>query len=197
MKKLLLAVSTFSLVSFPMAHLTLKGGMASSTPKIESDGTAVTTTAANGIKGGAVLGLGLGSSVEFEFGVLYSQRKFGYDAAGIPITITTPGLEMPIGLRLHLGQYFSLVGGGYVGYGMGNIKVEALGITQEASYAEQGYETLDYGVQGGLAIHIPMGKSAALVLEGRYLLGLQDLDKSEGKYNYKGIEGTLGLRFGL
>lgn len=157
-----------------------------------------TTGAENamGFGGGLTLSGGAGP-VGFMVDFLYMIRKskLKSTAAATDLTLTANQIYVPIQAVFHLGPMFSLTGGGYLGYGIGNVSQKGtyLGtaIDTSSSYSDAGMKNLDYGVVAGLGIMM-----SRLSLEARYNLGLADLNDGGGSsLKYKGFDVLVGFMF--
>lgn len=140
---------------------------------------------------------------------------------GSPYTIDTTlnsslqsfAVEIPVVLRIRLGRYLSLGGGVYYGYGLGHLRVTSSTSTtvyysdrtyagtttdeQIMSFEKQQLHRSDYGWVGVLGFSIPLGKSIALILDGRYLHGIKNLSTApDTTLRWRGIEALVGFRFG-
>jgi len=172
-----------------------------------------------GLGGGALFGMWLSHSFELETGLLYISRIIGSKTtaviSGTDVTInyktTTRGWQVPLLLRYHFGSYLSLGGGGYYTMGSGKVKsemtTEALGIStttsQEETYEDADFKKKDMGVLASVALRIPLNPATAFLVDGRYLMGLNDVNADPNdttpavKQKYQDIQALVGLQFGL
>lgn len=175
-----------------------------------------------GIGGGALLGFRIGMLTELELGALYLSRKIesttnatipaGTTVGGVTLTsavnssttttTTANAIEVPLLVRVHFARYFSLGLGGYAAFGMGNVKsTDSAGTTTQETYSEAGLKKTDYGLLGSAGIHIPMTVGLAFTLDGRYALGLADVNAGTTvtdpvvKQKYRDIQMLAGFQF--
>jgi hypothetical protein len=121
--------------------------------------------------GGLTIALG-GQKVGFETGALYTTKMMGGSGTG--------WIDIPVGVRLWLGKVFTVFAGGFAGIKMSGTNLNSL----------------NYGFLGKLGVGIPVGKSAAIVIEGGYQLGLADVSTAAGSQSLSGVVGGIGVRFG-
>src|SRR5690606_10684890 len=136
-----------------------------------------TYSAKLGIGGGLLFAFPMGAKMGLEVGALYAGRKSEVTSSGTTAEVCSTGIEVPVLLRFKLGNVVSLGVGGYVHQAMGKLKIKASGVEVESSYSDFGLKSREYGAAASLGFEFPMGKNA-LVVDGRYLLGLNDLSHS-------------------
>ncbi len=164
------------------------------------------TSGASAFGGGALLGFAMAPAFEFETGALYITRKYDMTiaAAGVSQTSTQSqhAVEIPALLRYHVAHYFSVGAGGYAAIGTGNVKTTGpSGTVTSSTYASAGLKNRDYGVLFSAALHIPVSTGASFLVDGRYSMGLTDVNADskslpvEEKYN--DIQVLAGLQFHL
>jgi hypothetical protein len=136
-------------------------------------------TGTPGLGGGLFLAFGLGQRVALELGGLYLTRNYNDGASSNAITMISGDL----GLRLKLARVLYLVVGAY---GNGYLtNPEPLTGT-------------DYGVLGGVGIHIPFSPTVALMVRGDYHYALNALSGASGAtITPSEIIATAGLSFGM
>jgi hypothetical protein len=198
------AVAT--LLALPSANAGLRFSVfgAGTFSSIKNTAAVATTTSSAklGIGGGAQLELMLGQVVGLELGGLYLQRKFSTTDSLLAITAesTFTYVQIPLQVRFWLGRFVTLGVGGYYAMGLGDIKSTALGIPITTTYAAAGTKTSDYGLLGSLGFNIPLGTSVAILAEGRYAYGMQDLNVTKdpaGTAKWRDMQALIGLRFGM
>lgn len=147
-----------------------------------------------GFGGGLQAEFRLGSKVGLELGALYLQRKTDETFSGLTNTTTMPYIVAPLLFRLWLNPTISLGAGGYYAKGYGKIKSGSTTV----SYTTFGIKSQDYGVMGALGFNIKLSGSTALLIDGRYALGLANASLGGGTTSFKNaeIDGLIGLRFG-
>lgn len=156
--------------------------------------------------GGLLFGFPLSPRMEFEVGGLYSPFKIDSTSSDLTMTLSGNRLIVPLTLRFHLAPSISIGVGGFASSGMGKVKASATfmgtSLEQEFSYGDLGQSNLNYGVHGSLGIAIPIGSGTAIILDGRYLMGLKNvlLNATEVGANAKvavnDIQALVGVRFG-
>ncbi len=154
-----------------------------------------TMAAKLGYGGGALVEFRLGAKAGLEVGALYLQRKMDNTVSGTATTITFTAIEAPVILRFWLNPMISLGAGGYYAQGYDKIKDSTGGA---ATYPDYSLLLGDYGVVGVLGFNFKLGNSVALLIDGRYTLGLADTSSITGAaFKYTDMQGLVGLRFGM
>ena len=148
-----------------------------------------------GFGGGLLIGLPLGSHMEFETGGVYSQLKMDQTIGAVATTLTGWMIHVPLVFNYWLNPHIAITAGGFMESGVGSI--DSTGAPATQSYASFGISNLNYGVEGGLGFAFPMG-GAALIIDGRYQLGLKDLriNTASGSTKISNMVGLVGVRFG-
>jgi hypothetical protein len=164
-------------------HFSVVGLADSSALKDSSSGggsVAIGDNARRGYGGGALLGFWLIPGIEFETGGLYLTRK--YDSSGD----IQHAVQVPLLLRLHLLRDFSVGAGGY----------GALAMRSDSS---SGLKKQDYGALASVALRFPIALGTAIILDGRYALGLANVNNSSsaGKETFRDIQALAGIQFNL
>jgi hypothetical protein len=141
----------------------------------------------NSLGGGLLYEMGSKRGTGLELGALYSPRKLGNGR-------TFTYIEVPVMLRFHVGPAFSIGVGGYYAMAMGDVK-NANGST--VTYAAAGTKSSDLGLAGSVAFAIPMGKTMAFRIDGRYLMGMASINTAgTTSTKWGGFEALVGLQFG-
>jgi hypothetical protein len=156
-------------------------------------GISTSSSAKIGPGGGILFDSKLVPEFGFEFGALYITRKVeqttSFTFSGISSsqssTTTSHYLEIPLLLRIWLSPYVSIGAGGYYAKGLGSI--------------DPSIKSSDYGAVGSLGLHLPLGSSSSLLIDGRYNLGLKNVDNSGmgQTMKYRDLQIIAGLTFGF
>jgi len=146
---------------------------------------------------GIELKMGRRSSIGFETGVYYFQRKVSDGT----VDMTMPAVHAPFLLKMWMGKFFFLGAGGYLAQGFGNVKVRVLstGSSTDLSYGsdEIAMRKLDYGAMASVGLNFHLSKKISLVVEGRYLYGIGDISRVVGRVEkLTAMQGFVGFRFG-
>lgn len=197
--KLWMAISVIGILSTgwsQAARLSLVGAVTQA--NLKYTGTVVDTKAKMGYGGGVLAEFPLGKMVGLELGGIYAQRITEITTLKTEVT----WIETPVVLRWWISPFISLNVGGYAAFGMGDIKqTAATGGSVTGTFNELGIKKMDYGAVGGLGFNFPLGNSVGLQIDGRYLMGLADLNKLDAatgvtKITYNEMQALVGLRFG-
>ena len=153
------------------------------------NGTAITVNSTN-YKTEAISNYHIGLLAEVKLGerfslqpeVLYSTQGAKYDAVGVANDFTNDigYISIPVMAKINLNNTFSLDFGPQASFLMSKKK--------DVSINDQ--KNLDFGVGGGLTIHITKG----LFLQGRYIAGLTDISP-EAKVKNSVLQVSAGLMF--
>lgn len=147
------------------------------TPKLEGNGTSVTSQSKSAIAGGLGVGFGLAKILDLETGIYYIQSKFSYDSSVGELIEQLDALSLPLLFRFRFSRYFSLGLGGFVSMASGKVKTTFGGATYETAYDLAGLEDINYGALGSVTLELPLSHSVSFLVDGRYLLGLRNLMK--------------------
>ncbi len=156
-----------------------------------------TDTAVLSYGGGAQLEFPLGPRLGLEIGGVYLPRTFKFADSSIPLSfnITLNYVQIPVQFRIWLSRIMNIGLGGYYAVGTGTSVGGVSG-----NFSDFNYKTSDYGVLGSVGFNFPLGSSVGLLVEGRYALGLADIQSTPnpaGTTKWSDIQGIVGLRFGM
>lgn len=128
--------------------------------KLNHLGILLTAKGKLGYGAGGLLGVQFSSFWGIEAGAIYLQRNYNQtgEFLGIPFTlnVNTQALHLPVGIRIHLGSFLSLEGGGYYD------------LSQTSDSGS------NYGAQAGVRLSIPVMKNLDLFAEARHNKGFKD-----------------------
>jgi hypothetical protein len=188
---LLLAAAT-GLAAPLSAQTTLgvKAGVSIADISASEEGTDVSFDSRTGFIGGGFANFQLGETFFLQPELLYAQKgaKDAFD--GIDSTIKLDYLQIPV----LLGAAFGIGDGGItprvfagpqVGFELScNVSAEIEGISASADCTEAEIETksVDFGLVFGAGLGIPVG-GFEIVIDGRYDLGLTNVDDSDSTFD--------------
>jgi outer membrane protein with beta-barrel domain len=177
--------------------LGVKGGVNLATERFEGEAG----NPSLGRRVGAVAGifgtLPLLSWLELQPEALYAMKGAQLDLGGIKSSVGIDYLEVPVLVRVSPGggrtlSYF-VVGGPSIGFRLrARSRTQFETATEEIDISDD-LERLDFGVAIGGGV-----ERGSLVLDGRYTLGLKDIDKDKTdavKVTNRTISVTIGLKF--
>ncbi len=143
------------------------------------------TSTRTGLVGGVFAELGLGSVFAIRPEGLYSQKGFSETDTGIDADLKVDYIEVPLLLAARFGQSSVrpvVFAGPVVGF-EASCKLEGSsgGVSVSADCADQDVDTesTDFGVAFGGGVEVDAG-GVVLLLDGRYTLGLRDIDAMNG-----------------
>ena len=162
---------------------------------------------------GMLLGMSVGPVIELESGLLLINRKYQLTTAANGKNQTDSyaqkAVQLPLLLRLHLGNLLSVGAGGYVAVGTGSVVDNNDGgftgqpKTTTGTYATQSIKNKDFGVMASAAINLPIAPMVSILFDARYILDLSDVNASPTSssppvsHKYQDAQFLLGLQFGL
>lgn len=161
-------------------HLGVKGGLNIANLSI-SDGDVDNRFAYHF---GGYFNLPVGEMLSIQPELLYSARgassSYSADVLGFNIdgesTFNLDYIDVPVLAVIHLGDAFQIEAGPYIGF-LANSNFETEGDLGDfdADIDDDSFKSFDYGLTGGLAVNL-----GALQVGARYMLGLQEIQDSEG-----------------
>jgi hypothetical protein len=169
-----------------------------------------------GIGGGALLGISAGTFLELEIGALKIARKYEVKTATASSTdlstYTQGAVQLPLLLRFNLLPFLSIGAGGFYNLGMGDIKKSSVETASDGtvetssskgSFSSFGLKKNDFGALVSLGIYVPVAPKISFIVDGRYALGLSDVNANPGsstpvvKQKYTDIQVLAGLRISI
>jgi len=171
----------------------VKGGLNVATQDISGVGSGVSLSPRIGLVAGGFVTLRLTSWLDVQPEGLYAMKGTRLKVAGTKSDLNLDYFEVPVLARVRFAKMFYAEAGPSMA-----LRVQAKarsrfsGGTEEVDVSDQ-VERFDFGVGmgGGLLL-------GPLVLDGRYTLGLTDVDKDKGdasKTKNRAISVTAGIRF--
>jgi hypothetical protein len=151
-----------------------------------------------GFGGGAQVEFGLGPMAGLEVGAVYLGRKTDISPLNPAFgELTYHYLQVPVQVRIWLNHFITVGVGGYYAMALGDI-TDANGNT--ATYSTAGLKKSDLGLIGSLGFNVPLAPTTSLMAEGRYAMGLQDINDpavAGASTKWTDIQMLVGLRFGM
>ena len=186
--------------SHAMVGVSLVGAGTFSAPDVkDTNGITVPYKSKLGLGGGGLVDIWFAHRTSLEVGVLYLKAKQEATISGFDTTTEFTVIQVPILVRFHLMRYLSIGVGGYVAREQGDVAYTATsgGTTTSGTSAYTNTKT-DYGAEASLGLKIPMGMMSSILIDGRYIYGMKDLDPSiNGKVNTRAFQLLAGLHFGF
>lgn len=167
--------------------LGLKGGINIADVDAEDLDEAVETDTKTGLVGGLFAQFGLGEVFAIRPEALYSQKGFSGEDAGVEVDLKLDYIEVPLlfSARLSQGSVRPVVFAGPVIAFEASCKVED-SLSEESTDCEDldpedpfETESTDFGAALGAGVELDAGGFVVL-FDGRYTLGLRDVEASEG-----------------
>ncbi len=178
--------------------LGMTGAKVASDNGVESDG--LTTSRKLGI--GGVVSLGMRSGAEpigLELGAWYLQRKFEIGNNSLRLVRKVPTLFVPVELKLHLADVFSIGAGGFGAFRIGEMEDEVqAGNTTAFSFSSDQRKSTEFGWTASMEFVLPLAPTTGLALQARYFGGLSD-SSNDGAFNEKIDDFVLmaGIKLGM
>ena len=155
---------------------------------------------------GKKFGWGAGALVEFpmapmfgiQTGALYLQRTFAVGNRTLGITRSIPTLEIPLELKLWIGDVISLSAGGFGALRVGRVNDEATLGTLRAEFSSGQRKTWEWGLTAALGLTIPFADKTGVFAEARYNYGLTNPANASGySEKMRDVLFMAGLRLDL
>ncbi len=152
------------------------------------------------------LTIGLGGFVEFqmfkglslETGILYGARGFNQIYSDATSTLTLNSIQIPLLLRARFAKQISVGMGPYFSHAVGSYHSTTDGLTEDIPFSFSTFGADDYGMIASLRFQIGLAFSTSLILDARYVLGLQNISHYEGVSVYlRDVQALGGIRFGI
>jgi hypothetical protein len=195
MKNFILIVFVFSFFNSVQAvaslHLSASGGVSMANQTISYDLSPYSTSQKNYLSYGLLANFRVPkSNWGMTTGALYAE--FGsHQRSSVGITTTDvdqklPYLVIPITVDFWFGQYVSIGLGAFYAVAAGNMSDKGADVTggvstpidSTRSFAENNYETKDFGYLARLQIYVPVKKRFFATATGLYAIGTTDIDKN-------------------
>lgn len=177
--------------------LGVKAGVNLATQRNEGAGQAPGLQSRTGVVAGVFATLPLFSRLELQPEALFTSKGARVDLAGVKSSLAVDYLEVPALVRYSrnragaIGFYFA--GGPSVGFLLrARTRTAFAGATEEIDITDQ-VNRFDFGVAMGGGVEF-----GSIVVDGRYTLGLQDIDKDKSdtiKTTNRAVSLTVGFKF--
>lgn len=162
-------------------------------PQISPENRGVDVSKQTALLGGLLFELPLFPFVNLDSGALLHPYGQSLKDTSTQVTSETKWKQLliPVGLRLRLIPFFNLGLGGYYGVATSSQADQSVSVpglataTSEVALASE--QKSDYGLYSSVSVEFSIFPSAAIFVDGRYLLGLKNQSASEGsslKFNH-------------
>jgi hypothetical protein len=177
--------------------LGVKGGVNLATQRNSGSDDDIALTSRVGLVGGVFVTLPLFGALELQPEGLVTSKGTRLDFAGVKASLVADYAEVPVLVRFSrrgTGTFnYYVAGGPAVAFLLrARSRTEFAGATEEIDISDQ-VNRFDFGVAMGGGIEI-----GSIVIDGRYTLGLQDIDKDKSdavKTTNRAVSLTVGFRF--
>lgn len=177
--------------------LGVKGGVNLATQRNTGEGDGADLQSRIGLVAGAFATLPLFSRLELQPEVLFTSKGASVDLEGVEASLVVDYLEVPALARLSRRgggkMHYYVAGGPSVGFLLrARTRTKFATATEEVDISDD-VNRFDFGVAMGGGVEI-----GALVIDGRYTLGLQDIDKDKSdavKTTNRAVSLTVGFKF--
>lgn len=177
--------------------LGVKGGVNLATQRNTGEGDGAALQSRIGLVAGAFATLPLFSRLELQPEVLFTSKGASVDLEGVEASLVVDYLEVPALARLSRRgggkMHYYVAGGPSVGFLLrARTRTKFATATEEVDISDD-VNRFDFGVAMGGGVEI-----GALVIDGRYTLGLQDIDKDKSdavKTTNRAVSLTVGFKF--
>ncbi len=151
---------------------------------------------------GALFGFSMFPNVFAQFGVLYLPRGFDQSSTSLPAQqeVTFNTIHLPFTIHYYLMPVLAVGLGGYFSHGIGSISSYPLGAPASANlsaYGPNSYSADDFGLTVSLSFNLNLLPSVSLIVDGRYLYGLQNISQISSMSVYlRDFQVLAGVRLG-
>ena len=177
--------------------LGVKGGVNLATQRNTGEGDGADLQSRIGIVAGVFATLPLFSPLELQPEVLFSSKGARVDFEGVETSFVVDYLEVPVLARLSRRgggrMHYYVAGGPSVGFLLRAVTRTKFATATEEVDIKDKVNRFDFGVAMGGGVEI-----GSLVVDGRYTLGLQDIDKDKSdaiKTTNRAVSLTVGFKF--
>jgi len=164
----------------------------------ESNG--VTTGFKAGINIGAAFEMDIDSNFSIQPELRFTQmgtiEKFDFGAGEEKATLSINYLTIPILAKYRFGMkpsQFFILAGPRLGFGVGDVTLEAGGQSGSQSFEDAEVSKFDFGLEVGAGVRFKLG-TANMFIDARYYLGLQNLNSGNLPGNAKNT--AIGINVG-
>ncbi len=178
-------------------QVSLLGGMSFAAPTY-SFGSAIQTTSSTGaLAFGALIALPLQYSFEFESGLIYQNIKFTAQGSQSSTDFQFKEIQIPFLLRYQVDEKVGFGFGAYWGVGASAVTTSTASGAQTSTFSDLNLYSNDFGLLFNIRALIPLDGQFSAVIDGRYLLGLEERakDVSIASYKTRSIEILAGISF--
>ncbi len=204
MRKILILCSTITMLSALDCHaLSLIPVVAVAFPTAASDPSNIFTVGSRYTYGGGVLfRFEMFSKLSLEVGALYLPRGYSESDSVVGTVVNTfDTIQFPALLKYQPFSILSLGLGPYFSHGVGSVHsypVSDPSQTTDTAYSFSTFGADDYGMVVSAGLDIRILPLTRWVMDGRYLIGAQNISKMDGTSIYfRDLQIITGLRFGI
>jgi hypothetical protein len=173
-------------------HFGVKGGLNAADHAVSDAGDASFDSRLGIVVGGFVT-LPIASWLDLQAEGLYAEKGSRLKAGGGEVKLIVNYVEIPVLARVRLARIFYAAAGPSMAFRtQAKARARFSGSTEETDISEQ-VEQFDFGVGMGGGLEL-----GPLVIDGRYTLGLTDIDKDKtdsSTMKNRAISVTAGIRF--
>ena len=171
----------------------VKGGLNVATQDLSGEGGDVSPDPRFGLVAGGFIRMPLASWLDVQAEGLYAEKGSRIKVAGAESTLIVDYVDVPVLARVRLAHLFFAEGGVSMGFRLrAKTRARFSGATEEIDVSDQ-VERFDVGVAMGGGVEF-----GRLILDGRYTLGLTDIDKDKtdaAQAKNRTLAATIGIRF--
>lgn len=147
---------------------------------------------------GGLLDFKMFRTLFLETGGLYAVRGFKQLGETSPLEVTFNAIEIPLLLRYFFMPTVSVGMGAYFSHGLGTYSLKTDAGTASADYSFTTYGADDYGLVASLALRFKLVPLTSLIVDGRYLYGLQNISHDPSvSTSLRDLQVLTGIQFGI
>ena len=158
-------------------HVSIVGLANFYSPRVTNTGPealSLTSSSNLGVGVGLLGGFTLGGPLDFEYGLLIMRRENTYSGDVIEYKEASNWVALPVGAKFKFTEIFSVVGGPYLGYRVGEV-TNAYSVSTTSEVKTPYQERFELGWYGAAVAAIPIIRNIGVHVELRYLKGLTNI----------------------
>ena len=131
-----------------------------------------------------------GPHLRFEAGFAYRPVQFNYESNSITIS----RVVMPMSIGVEFFKKLAIMGGGFIGTGVGDVSVETPSGTTQYTFPGIGLNKFDFGYSASALLQVPLMRKLNRSLRANYIQSVVSVATDSEVY-LRNVTGLIGLRW--
>ena len=176
-------------------EISVVSGINFAAPSYSSHAVVQPTTGTGSFEIGALSAIPIRYGFEFETGLLYQNVDYSSSNGTILSEISFSELQVPFLVRYKIDEKIGIGLGTFWDIGLGGVSSKNSAGQNTNTFSDLNLFSNDFGLLFNVHALIPLNEWLAVVIDGRYLLGLEERakDVSLASYKTRSIQGLLGM----